>query len=357
MFTIVSGLPGAAKTLNTINRFKNKGGQVFYYGIPLTEQGRATLKWIELNQEQVKNWEDEVSPGATLIVDEAQILWPVRPATKPVPPELKALETHRHKGVDIVFITQDPTLLDSHARKLANDHYHYVRPYGAKYTIQHHNGSGVVDIKNKTDLNNTIKQRIKFPTDVYPLYKSAEVHTHKFRIPPRLLVLPFLIAIVGYLLWNFYTSMSAKADEPAPHPSNPPQQQQMEKPSSPSPSDDMELASTSWAYLLQPEIPGVPFTAPLYRERAMQVADVPRVAGCIQMNNVCRCYTQQGSPVNDVSRDICQQYLKHHPFNHMRSPHIEQQTEPDQQYQREQLAINDRPRKQRFHFIPNSTNY
>src|SRR5690554_6361472 len=124
MFTIVSGLPGAGKTLHTIAHYKKLNDDlikqkksprsVFYHGIPLTEEGSNALGWTELTSDEVKNWPDNLPTGAILIVDEAQKHWPVRSPSKAIPPELREIETHRHKGVDLVFITQDPTLLDSH---------------------------------------------------------------------------------------------------------------------------------------------------------------------------------------------------------------------------------------------------
>lgn len=355
MFTIVSGLPGASKTLQTIHRLKNSGTHVFYYNVPLTDKGKSELQWIELDLEQVRQWPDEIPPGATLLVDEAQILWPVRPSTKAVPPELQALETHRHKGVDIIFITQDPTLLDSHARKLANEHYHYIRPYGAKYAQQHHNGSGIVDVKSRTELANTIKKRVTFPKEIYPLYESAEAHTHKFTVPPKLLLLPLLIAIVGFLAWRFYSGMS---DEPeTQQPQNTPTPRQQSTPDS----DDTDITQKDWAHLLTPEIQGLPYTAPLYKSKATQVTEVPRVAGCAQLNSNCQCYTQAGSIISGISEDHCKKYLHNLPFDHLRYNQQREQQErrqndtastqtDDQDYY---ASASSRPR---VHFIPNSAN-
>ncbi|MDO6748526.1 zonular occludens toxin domain-containing protein [Gilvimarinus sp. 1_MG-2023] len=316
MFLIVSGLPGAGKTLHTISTYKNINDElvrqgkaprpIYYHGIPLSEKGDQTLGWTELNTDQIKNWHEELPPGAILIVDEAQKHWPIRSASKPIPPELREIETHRHKGIDLVFITQDPTLLDTHARKLANEHIHYVRPHGAKYSKRYHSGSGVVSVTNKSELNALVVSRIGHPKKIYDLYKSAEVHTHKFR-PPKILYL----FVFGLLLLAFLAYKAANIFSEDGSGSTAPNQAQ------PQHENTSERESMGWAKLLKPEIQGLPFTAPLYREQAMKVVEVPRVAGCMSLKGVCNCYTQQGTKINDISDQICQKWIVNRPFDHL----------------------------------------
>lgn len=319
MFRVVSGLPGAGKTLHTLKRYRNDARQIYYHNIPLTDHGKETLKWIELSLAEVKDWPNICGPDSVLIVDEAQMIWPVRPSSRAVPPELQALETHRHKGVDLEFISQDPTLMDTHIRKLANEHYHYTRPYGAKYSIQHYAGSGLVDIKSKTALNLTVKSRVGQPSEIYPLYKSAEVHTHKFKMPPVMFVIPVLFAIIAALIYYFISAFgSDEPDTSVPAVSSP------AGVSAPAPSDHPDEPSRSsmgWAKLLTPEIRGLPYTAPLYRERAMQVIEVPRVAGCMTLNDTCNCFTQQGTIIDGITPDVCQGYIVRRPYDHLAYQH------------------------------------
>src|SRR5690606_28376062 len=135
--------------------------------------------------------------GAIVILDEAQQLFPVRPSSKAVPAGLTALETHRHSGWDVVFITQEPTLLDSHARKVANEQYHYERPFGAPYSVEFHSGVGFVSPQNRSALRACAKKHRKLPKEVFGLYKSAEIHTHKFRPPKLLYAFPVVIALTA----------------------------------------------------------------------------------------------------------------------------------------------------------------
>lgn len=319
MFTIVSGLPGAGKTLHTIAHYKKLNDDlikqkksprsVFYHGIPLTEEGSNALGWTELTSDEVKNWPDNLPTGAILIVDEAQKHWPVRSPSKAIPPELREIETHRHKGVDLVFITQDPTLLDSHARKLANEHTHFIRPHGAKYSKRYHSGSGVVSVNNKSELNALVVSRVGHPKHIYNLYKSAEVHTHKFR-PPKLLFYFFGALIVLCIFIYKIQGSSFFNPEDAQTSSNTSLQSSTVSTSPPP-------AEITWSALLTPEIKGLPYTAPLYRQRATEVTEVPRIAGCAEFKELCHCFTQQGTVIHDINQSACKNRMKYRPFDHL----------------------------------------
>ena len=74
----------------------------------------------------------------------------------------------------------------------------------------------------------------------------------------------------------------------------------------------------SWAELLTPAVSGVPYTAPIYREAAMNVQAVPVVSGCMAFRpnqSDCRCYTQQGTRIRDMSLSMCKRALADGVFN------------------------------------------
>lgn len=320
MFTLVTGTPGSGKTSSTLLRFKDlKDRPVFYRGI---RDLSSDLGWFELSDEQAKDWQDHVPEGAVVIVDEAQQLFPVRPSSRPVPAGLTALETHRHKGWDVVFITQEPGLLDSHARKIANEHIHYVRPFGAPMITEYHCGTGAISPSNRADLARCSQKRKALPKGAFGLYKSAEVHTHKFRPPRLLFVLGALVAVAAGSWWWFFSSFSlggvepdaATAVEGVPRGAAP-------------------VASADWSTLLTPEVPGIPYTAPLYREAAVNVRAVPVISGCMAFEtdqSDCRCYTQQGTRIRDLSLQVCKRALSDGVFNHLAASDPEPSRSEDQ---------------------------
>lgn len=316
MLLLFTGAPGASKTSHVIDKYiDEKSRPIFYYNIALNDEGRSKLGWIEYTQEQVLNWQNELPTNAILIVDECQRVWPVRSSSKPVPESCTAMETHRHQGVDIVLITQHPGLIDSHIRKLVNEHYHFSRPFGMPFAVQYHSGSGVVSPDSRSELAQCTQSKKPLPKRVWPLYKSAEVHTHKAKVPNVVYFIVFAALLAVYLIWKFLNSYGPSEADSLNNDSSVVQS----VPSMPAPVSSRS-EDVSWAYLLTPEIAGVPFTAPLYREEAMRVSDVPRIAGCVLIGDRCRCYTQQGTPIADIPKAVCEQYLSSPPFNHMRQP-------------------------------------
>ena len=175
MFRLITGTPGSSKTSHTIARYLNeKSRPIYYRGIRLTEEGKQKLGWHELDDEQAKSWHEHVPDGAIVILDEAQQLFPVRAPAKRVPPGLQALETHRHHGWDVEFITQEPTLLDSHARKICNEQFHYSRPFGSPFAIQYHCGSGYVSPSNRAELARCTTSRKKLPKETWGLFNPLK---------------------------------------------------------------------------------------------------------------------------------------------------------------------------------------
>jgi len=146
MFWIVTGAPGSSKTLNMISMFKTvKDRPIYFHGIELTEEGRRTLNWVELNKDQAYEWHEHVPHGGIFILDEAQKIFPVM-------------------------------LLHSHARKICNQHYHYSRPFNTGKPYRYHSGSGFVDPNDRKALRfECVKTKVPLDTSSYPLYVSAEV--------------------------------------------------------------------------------------------------------------------------------------------------------------------------------------
>jgi hypothetical protein len=318
MFWLFTGKPGTGKTSNTLDfvlhdkRFNVEGSDtkrpVYYRGIR-----DLKLDWHELTDEDVKNWPEHLPDGAVLVVDEAQQIWPGRPASKPVPPGLTALETHRHHGWDIIFISQDPSLLDTHARKLCNEQYHYSRPFGAPFVIEYHSGSGYVNPSTKSELDNCVKAKKKLPKRVWGYYHSAEVHTHKFKPPKILFIFPILIAFTVFMVWRFYTNYGTSTqEETQAQVDGVPVSSQVQRAEPPKPQ--------AWGDLLVPEVPGLPYTAPLYSPASRRALSVPVVHGCMSMRSDfsdCTCYTQQGTTITDMPWQMCRRILKNGIFNHL----------------------------------------
>lgn len=338
MFTLVTGKPGASKTSHILAiLMKIKDRPIYFRGIKLSDDGRAKLGWHELDDKQAESWPDHVPDAAIVIIDEAQQIFPVRPSSRPVPPGLTALETHRHRGLDIWFISQDPMLLDSHARKICNEHLHFSRPFGAPFVIQYHSGSGFVNPANKGELSTCIQTKKALPREVWALYKSAEIHTHKFR-PPKvlflLILLPILAAILIAYAWSSFTAKGESDSEQ--HVDSAPVGLQSMIPRMSSGGDVDSRKNMTWDQLLTPEIETLPWTAPIYREKAMEVQSVPRLAACMQIKKSCKCFTQKGTLLPKIPYAVCNSFVKNGHFDHMipDSPDIKYQLQSSENQRR-----------------------
>ncbi|MBU57718.1 MAG: hypothetical protein CL543_02465 [Alcanivorax sp.] len=325
MFTLVTGAPGSSKTSHTLAKYMNeKSRPVYYRGIR-----DLKLEWNELTDDQAREWHEHVPDGAIVILDEAQQLFPVRPSSKAVPPGLTALETHRHHGWDVIFISQEPTLLDSHARKICNEHLHYSRPFGAPYAIEYHSGSGFVSPGNKSELDRCNKTRRKLPKQVFGLYHSAEIHTHKFRPPKLVYILVVVMAVAAFSWWKFFRDFEvagagATADAAVAEQSSGGIARI---------TGAEQFPAGNWSELVRPQIAGLPYTAPVYDAIARKPVAAPVVAGCMAFENDqsdCRCYTQQGTRIRDMAVQVCRRALEDGVFNHLAATDPEPSRAPDE---------------------------
>lgn len=299
MIGLITGLPGNGKTLWALNFIKAKAEKenrpVYYSGIP-----DLNLPWTEIEGEK---WMD-CPPNSIIVIDECQRIYRPRSYGSNVPPHVAQLETHRHNGVDIFLITQHPMLVDTNVRRLVGLHFHVVRKFGlAASTVHEWNSCKENCDKNRDE---STRHDFKYPKESFSWYKSAEVHTHKARIPMRvwlLLVVPFVLAAIVWFIWSRFQDKVSDVETPPPGvPASGPVHQLGPAPASPG-SRSRPLTAAEYVQQHQPRIAGLPHTAPVYDERTRPV-HVPYPAACIQSATRCQCYTQQGTRL-DVSSDLC----------------------------------------------------
>jgi Zonula occludens toxin len=222
MITLRTGLPGAGKTLFTIHdyvarpplgaaeSFRDVDGskepiQVFASGVPFSDLGLSQLPVTILDDPT--RWMDCPS-GSVVIIDECQRIFRSRPPGAPLPDYVAALETHRHLGIDLVFVTQDPMLLDKHVRRLVGQHFHSKRTFGLNSTTMFFWQHCCDDPSGYHEKKESTKTRRKLPKKIFPFYKSAEVHTVKRHIPFRVWATLGLLLLLPPLGWFAYHHLS-----------------------------------------------------------------------------------------------------------------------------------------------------
>lgn len=209
MITLITAVPGSGKTLLAVGLIVDyiaDGRHVFHNiaGLQVDKFSRP-----DLIHDAPADWRD-TPHGSVVIYDECQQphLYPATAQRGAVDDErLTAMETHRHSGHDLIFITQAPTFLHHHARKLVGQHIHLYRGGGSKI-VARYEWSHVCDNPNdRREQERADFQAFPFNKAHYELYQSSTIHTHKFKIPRKLIILGiFILSLVSFLVYLGYDS-------------------------------------------------------------------------------------------------------------------------------------------------------
>ncbi|MDO5055937.1 MAG: zonular occludens toxin domain-containing protein [Lautropia sp.] len=322
MITLITGAPGAGKTAALVDLLTTvgKGRPVYVDGIPDLVVPDVDISPLGDPHE----WHQTVPDGAVVVIDEVQRVWRPRAPGSRVPPDIEALETHRHKGIDIYIITQGPNLLDRNVRTLVGRHVH-LRDIGVlgRYWYE---WPECCEQPAAAYRSAPIKRRYRLPKRVFGRYRSASVHIKPVRrIPPALVI--FGVAVIGAAIlgWRSVESIRARGAEPATEPA-PAAQSVPALPVSqaaPKPAVSPAPAPSAWsmggAGLIDdrtawiPRVSTRPESAPAY-DRVREVRVHPVVVGGACMGGRCRCYTQQATDAG-LSSDACREWIERPPFD------------------------------------------
>lgn len=304
MITLITGLPGNGKTLYTIAHFKEfaerEGRPVYYHGI-----NDLTLPWTQLDDPQ--KWY-EVEPNAIVILDECQrIFRPMAPGAG-VPKHIEMLETHRHGGIDLVLLTQQPSLVHKNVRQLVGDHRHLVRLWGRPKATVHKWPECHMNTQARKD---STRETFVYPKEAYEWYKSAEAHTHKKSIPLWYYLL-FICPLLGVLLFGgvvwWAWSNAHKPVEQKSQLGQVNQPGQIQQGGYQGGQQSSRMTRKEYFEGMEPRVAGLAHTAPIYDEVTKPVR-APYPAACVSMGKTCRCYTTQGTQL-DTGEDLCRGIVK-----------------------------------------------
>lgn len=299
MLTILTGAPGSGKTLYAIAKLlyplmgthvdgvDDEGRKVRHERTLFSNINGLTLPHEKIDADWLADWHNRVPPGAVICYDEVQKPWPKRVTGSKVHQAVQELETHRHKGVDFVLMTQKPELVDQNVCSLAGRHLH-IRRVGNTHNAIVYEWDAVS--RSLLYRNAFKKSTWRYPRWVFDWYKSAEVHTKMPRsLPTALFIALFAVAgtaVAWPMLMDRITeglNPTAKAHQAAP---------QASKPLAPS--------------LILPDAPEVPSATSLAASAVLPAA--PVLMGCAAAANACRCYDQAGLPV-ELEIEACQAKL------------------------------------------------
>lgn len=329
MITLITGAPGSGKTLYTVDKLlralvgtyvdgaDDDGNKVLYdrriysniNGL-LIDHERIDGPWLEDLHENKKI-------GAVVVFDEVQRVWPNRPTGSKKPAAVEFLETHRHEGIDLIIMTQNPQLLDPAVRALVGRHLHMRRvgSFGAAIIYEWDATSNALNFKNAFT-----KHPYRYSRTAQKLYVSAKVHTKQTRrLPFAVWMLAAGLLGAAYMWPNLVSRITGKTAAAAPVS----QAQKAGAPGvsgAPSPSrvDRLRAVMDRRAFEA-PREPGLPHTAPKYDGLTVPVV-APYPAICMTMGNDCRCYTEQTTRL-DVPKDRCLTIVDRGYFLDFKQPH------------------------------------
>lgn len=321
MLTLWTGKPGSGKTLNLLfelqkerqKEIKETGNArpIFYNGIPeLTLEG-----WTHFEDPQ--RW-SELPAGAKLVVDEAQKFFPVRQKGD-APQYVTELSTHRHLGIDIYFITQDPMLVDVWLRRLVNRHILVVRPFGAKMSFLYE-WTEVTDIKDPGKRKQALQRRRRFPKEMYSVYKSADMHTQVVKFPWHkvAIVIGCIVLAIGLSI-SFVFRLLSWADSDTTEVEQSAQLVAEAARETRQASEQLTAAVRdlqSLAEAFKPQIEGLPWSSPFYAS-FVEPQVMPYVSGCsrVQVGRIdnCTCTDQQGTVI-EMDRQQCRNIVENGNF-------------------------------------------
>lgn len=281
MITLITSVPGSGKTLSIIemiDSINKEGKRLIYHNIPTLKVHKFTNPQMILDAPD--DWRD-CDQGSIVIYDECQQphLYPADAKRGKVEDDrITAMETHRHQGYDLIFITQAVTFIHHHVRKLVGQHIHFYRAMGLEASTRYEWSHTCLDPNDRGEQKRADSKFWKFPKKYYKYYESATLHTHKFKIPTKiLLLLIFLVPSIVYVAYLLLNSSFIK--------------------------DDDEIKTVEQNIVNQTT--DLQLSKPTNtRFEWTNNGEIIAVSGCINTMSKCVCYGSNGSPL-DMTNGQC----------------------------------------------------
>lgn len=333
MITVITGTPGAGKTLYTIEKLllpqigkTIKGRDEHGNEIEHQRKVYTNINGLQIDHELIdggdnqglRDWHKWAKPGSLIVFDEVQKVWPPRPNGSKIPEDVQALDTHRHMGVDFILITQNVLNVDRHIHALGGRHLHVRRvanmPLATVYEWDHVS-RGLLYSKALS------KAPWKYSSKVFKLYKSSELHTKQPRRIPGLVWFILVALLAGVVLGPVVVKrIGARLNGESPSGTH--------KPAAVSGASGTAAAPAQPAAPVAPKvvderadfIPALsdrPWTAPAY-DQLRVVVRMPTIDGAVCNAKGCICFNE-GERL-DVGTEACRDWLSGAKFNPYKVP-------------------------------------
>lgn len=329
MLIALTGRNGNGKTLYAVStllqekEFQNR--PIYYTNIKSLSYD---LGWIEFPDPT--KWQ-ELPKQSVLFVDEAHKYFPKAKRAGDMPAHIEMMSEHRGDyAVDIIFCTQLPTSIHHHIRGLINRHIHLSRYVDMSEKSKFWEWRLLEESPDKEYQRKLAANygEFVFPKEAYGLYHSADMHPEVKQKPKILRLLRYLyisMAVVFCAIsYRIYSRVTL--DEPKIETSKittiHPNRQQERQPQILSLTDkegNPIMDVVTYIAMLEPRIPDVPATAPIY-DQVYKPVDYPKPSCVSGMSpqtkqHTCLCHSQQGSKMN-ITQDQCNNYVDNGYFDY-----------------------------------------
>lgn len=308
-----TGQPGHGKTLHGVTRaleYRDQGRPVYVCNV--TGFDYEKTRCLPMTPENFRDWQSFLPEGAVALVDEAYQhgMLPKRPPGSKLPKHVEDLATHRHLGVDFIFISQSPAKqCDEFVHDLIDRHIHVRRRWGTP--LVHLREFDYFE-RNPVKATPSVLRRVKLPKRAMGCYKSTAIDTTERRIPWYVWALGIgLPLVVGGAFWQIRNVEAAITGEKTIEVSKAADVHAAEdgatataEGAGASAVKDSDMRMTDYVGWLTPRIPGQPWTAPAYDDLAIP-SQAPRVfcasfgpgelATGDHAESSCTCLTEQGT--------------------------------------------------------------
>jgi zona occludens toxin len=297
MLKLITGQPGHGKTAYGIwlaLKLKAEGRAVYAHGIKDLDYDRIGFNRID---DPVK-WQD-LPDGSVVVLDECYTTFPNRNPGSKVPEHVEAMARHRHRGFDFILIAQQGLQLDPFLRGLYEEHIHVVKKFG-KATKLKRWSSYQGNIKAVcSDASDWIR-----PNEVFQYYTSTVLNTSKLHIPKWLQWIGILLVVMLLIGLYLKHSYSKKLEELSAKPNAQASAAADTRLRGGAAADAISYDTPAdYAKAHLPRFPTMPWTAPVYDQRAVtadpQLLCMSSEAGADVDGNYrdasCTCMTEQGT--------------------------------------------------------------